>query len=430
MGPATRDQGFRILEGFRPNMGRAYSAGRNFDHGPGRHTSVSGLSPYLRRRLITEEEVIAAALDTHGFDAASKFIEEVFWRSYFKGWLEQHPMVWARYRRRLREDRAVLAVDRALADRIEAAERGQTGLDCFDVWANELVATGYLHNHARMWFASIWIFTFGLPWRLGADFFYRHLLDGDPASNTLGWRWVAGLHSKGKAYAAKAWNINKFTTGRFDPDPDALSDTVTALEDDDPTPPVEALRPAGRMDPRPIDPSVPTALLITEEDCVAEDLNLPFRSLVATATLSGSHLRSDQPVGDGVAAFEAEALADAAARAVQAGAPSASILSTQRTADLVEWAAASGAGQIVTPYVSQGPMRDWLRAAEPDLNRAGIGLTEIGRDWDAAVWPHARAGYFKVKARIPDILADRGLWRGPEQGPGHGPDAPVQMSLF
>jgi deoxyribodipyrimidine photo-lyase len=66
-----------------------------------------------------------------------------------------------------------------------------------------------------MWFASIWIFTLGLPWRIGADFFYRHLLDGDAASNTLSWRWVAGLHTRGKAYAAESWNIEKFTGGRF-----------------------------------------------------------------------------------------------------------------------------------------------------------------------------------------------------------------------
>jgi deoxyribodipyrimidine photo-lyase len=77
----------------------------------------------------------------------------------------------------------------------------------FDDWAQELVATGYLHNHARMWFASIWIFTLRLPWELGADFFLRHLIDGDPASNTLSWRWVGGLHTPGKTYLATADNI-------------------------------------------------------------------------------------------------------------------------------------------------------------------------------------------------------------------------------
>ena len=43
-----------------------------------------------------------------------------------------------------------------------------------------------------MWFASIWIFTLKLPWQKGAEFFLRELYDGDAASNTLSWRWVAG----------------------------------------------------------------------------------------------------------------------------------------------------------------------------------------------------------------------------------------------
>ncbi len=61
------------------------------------------------------------------------------------------------------------------------------------------------------------MFTLGLPWALGADFFMRNLLDGDPASNTLSWRWVAGLHTRGRAYAARTENIARYTQGRFNP---------------------------------------------------------------------------------------------------------------------------------------------------------------------------------------------------------------------
>ncbi|WP_238189582.1 FAD-binding domain-containing protein [Methylobacterium frigidaeris] len=68
-----------------------------------------------------------------------------------------------------------------------------------------------------MWFASIWIFSLRLPWELGAEFFLRRLLDGDPASNTLSWRWVAGLHTRGRPYLARRDNIRDFTEGRHDP---------------------------------------------------------------------------------------------------------------------------------------------------------------------------------------------------------------------
>jgi deoxyribodipyrimidine photo-lyase len=394
---ATRAEGERILAAFAPRMGRRYANGRNTDHGPGAHKAVSQLSPYIRRRLVLESDAVASALAAHGPADAEKFVQEVFWRGYFKGWLERRPQVWASYRAGLEADLAQIERDRRLCRDVERAMQGQTGLACFDAWADELTSTGYLHNHARMWFASIWVFTLRLPWRVGADFFYRHLLDGDAASNTLGWRWVAGLHTRGKPYPADAANIATFTAGRFAPRASELAEVTEGLEATEPDglPPLLPLRAV-----TPPQPGVPTALLITDEDCRIEDFGLSDLDIRTTATLASSDLRSPLPVLDAVARFEAAALADAAARAGGAAVD----LRAQDPGSLVRWAASASVRQIATAYVTQGPLRDWLDAAAPALAAQGIALCEWQRDWDRAIWPHASAGFFKVKQRIPRLL--------------------------
>ena len=393
----TRSEGDKIMADFAPRMGRHYANGRNTDHGSGAHKAVSVLSPYIRRRLVLESDAVAVALAVHGPKDAEKFVQEVIWRGYFKGWLELRPQVWTSYRTGLEGDLAVLDQDRRLRRDVERAVNGQTGLTCFDSWVTELVETGYLHNHARMWFASIWIFTLGLPWRLGADFFYRHLLDGDAASNTLGWRWVAGLHTRGKPYPADAKNITTFTAGRFAPRRSDLAVVTQGLEATEPDglPTVMPLRPF-----TPPQSGCPTALLITDEDCRVEDFNLAALDIRTTATLAASSLRSPLPVSDLVTWFEAGALADAAMRV---GA-SPVVLQAADPASLAKWAMAAGVTQIVTPYITCGPLRDWLDQAAPSLSAHGITFCEWRRDWDTAIWPHATAGFFKVRQNIPRIL--------------------------
>ncbi|MFN3844682.1 MAG: FAD-binding domain-containing protein [Paracoccaceae bacterium] len=393
----TRAEGDKILAAFTPRMGRRYANGRNTDHGPGAHKAVSVLSPYIRRRLVLESDAVAAALAAHGPESAEKFVQEVVWRGYFKGWLERRPQVWDSYRRGLEADLAAVDRDRRLRRDVDRAMDGQTGLACFDAWAEELVETGYLHNHARMWFASIWIFTLGLPWRLGADFFYRHLLDGDAASNTLGWRWVAGLHTRGKPYPADAQNIATFTAGRFAPRPGDLAEVTQGLEATEPDGLPSVLPLSGTTPP---EPGRPTALLITDEDCRVEDFGLAALDIRAATTLSASHLRSPLPVSDLVIRFEQGALADAAGRAGY----DATAMHASDPAALARWAAQAGATQIATPYITRGPLRDWLDQAAPALAIQGITLCEWRRDWDCAIWPHATAGFFKVKQNIPRIL--------------------------
>ena len=398
---ATRQAGEVLLRNFAEKMGADYERQRNFDYGPGEHHYVSQLSPYIRRRLVLESEVIQAALECHGLGASEKFIQEIFWRTYFKGWLELRPMVWRQYCRGLAEDLFELETNPTYRARVEAAEEGRTGLTYFDAWVKELVQTGYLHNHARMWFASIWIFTLGLPWRVGADFFYRHLLDGDAASNTLSWRWVAGLHTRGKAYAAESWNIEKYTGGRFHPTSNELKSEIEPLNYTEPRglPQVQTLR-----DPIAPNIALPSILLLTDEDCRVEDFDLTSFTWKATVSLACSKCRSPHKVSDRIIKFEREALADTAQRNDLMPIYYEADLKNDAIDALVDFILRSGVKQVVTPYLTQGPTLDLIETKRGMLEENGIYLCELRRDWDTQIWPHASDGFFKVKQKIPNFL--------------------------
>ncbi len=199
------------LDNFVENNLFEYSKLRNFDFGPDKRSNVSCISPYISHGILNELEVIDKALKKFSFSKNEKFIQEVLWRTYWKGWLELRPNVWTDYIIELKSIREEYKDDKDYLNAID----GDTNIECFNEWVKELKEFNYLHNHTRMWFASIWIFTLNLPWQLGAEFFMKHLYDGDAASNTLGWRWVAGIQTQGKHYLASEWNIKKFTNNRF-----------------------------------------------------------------------------------------------------------------------------------------------------------------------------------------------------------------------
>jgi len=208
---ASRAKAVDKLNQFVENNLSEYSKLRNFDFGPDNRSNISCLSPYITHGVINELEVIDKSLKKFSFAKNEKFIQEVLWRTYWKGWLELRPNVWSDYLIELNNLRNEFKYNKGYLDAIE----GKTNIECFNQWVNELKENNYLHNHTRMWFASIWIFTLGLPWQLGSEFFLKHLYDGDAASNTLGWRWVAGIQTQGKHYLASEWNIKKFTNNRF-----------------------------------------------------------------------------------------------------------------------------------------------------------------------------------------------------------------------
>jgi deoxyribodipyrimidine photo-lyase len=207
----SRAEALNHLNNFIENNLSEYSKLRNFDFGPTNRSNISCLSPYITHGVINELEVIDKSLKKLPFSKVEKFIQEVLWRVYWKGWLELRPNVWTDFLIELKEVKKEFNNNQNYLNAIE----GKTNIDCFNQWVMELRENNYLHNHTRMWFASIWIFTLELPWQLGAEFFMQHLYDGDAASNTLGWRWVAGIQTQGKHYLASEWNIKKFSNNRF-----------------------------------------------------------------------------------------------------------------------------------------------------------------------------------------------------------------------
>lgn len=375
----TRSAGLEQLRVALPRLGD-YARDRGFDR-PDRPTT-SRLSPYLQRRLITEEEVVSALSMALPWPRAEKFVQEVCWRTYWKGWLEHQPAVWSRYRD------AVVALRAAPPPGYADAVAGRTGIEGFDDWVHELVAHGWLHNHARMWFASIWIFTLRLPWELGADFFLRHLLDGDPAANTLSWRWVAGLHTPGKTYLARAANIALHTDGRFSPQ--GLATEAIALTE----PPLPAPISPWIEPPR-APASGPTGLWINPEDLCAEKILLGEPAPTAVLALWPESLAATEGWSDTVATFGQAALADGAGRAAEAlGAP----LEVERVADVgtaaAVWAQTHGLRTVIALRPTTGPWADAGRAIERSLASVGITLAWRQRTWDARLFPHANRGFF------------------------------------
>ena len=364
----------KSLQAFVNNGLSGYERLRNYDFGPADRHNVSLLSKYITHRVLFEYDIVQRILAQHPMQMVEKFIQEVFWRIYWKGWLEHRPAVWADF----------TAFDHSQTPQTpyQQAINGKTGIDCFDVWAAELQNTNYLHNHARMWFASIWIFTLGLPWQAGARFFMQHLNDGDAASNTLGWRWVAGVQTSGKHYLARASNIEQLTDGRFAPA--RLNETalpIAALQSYD----IITINYNERYHKK------FNKLIVLENDLYLNDKDFYDAYDSVSVVRPGSIDRSvalAAPVldfkTDLVTAFcencgNAE-LIDASALASMAG--------NQPGFDLV--------------YPHIGDTWDAMRRLR---DGAGVPLHPLKRPQDLFCWQFAKKGFFNFKKNIPEIIS-------------------------
>ncbi|WP_271078594.1 FAD-binding domain-containing protein [Aurantiacibacter sp. MUD61] len=402
----SRAAGLDRLEAFLPHTGADYARTRNHDHGTGR-SNVSQLSPWLHAGLLSEREVLERTLDAHSRADADKFVSEVFWRVYFKGYLEQRPTIWRVFCEARSDALAALSENAGRAKAYAEATEGRTGIPAFDHWACELIETGYLHNHARMWFASIWIFTLKLDWTLGADFFLRHLMDGDAASNTLSWRWVAGLHTKGKTYQARASNIEQYTA-EHPKGPlaaDGLSDEAEALEEEQEHQrrdlDLPETKPGSPLDDR-------YALLLHDEAAHHAPLCLPHApALVIGAARPDA--RSPEPVGDRARAFAHGAVESGVADARQAFDCAGTVWTDE--GELVQLLESRDVTQIVTGHIPTGWTRDVLQPKLTSLPD-DIAVTQLLPDLHRLTWPHARAGFFRVKKEIDCVLGGIGVAEG------------------
>ncbi|PXA05039.1 DNA photolyase [Coraliomargarita sinensis] len=378
----TKSAACNALSKFLPDAGLEYAVQRNYDNGPDTKASVSKLSPWIRIRLLPEWEVVTAVLEQHSPADASKFIDEVCWRTYWKGWLQMRPSVWQNYL----NERAALLEDFRSHVGYQRAIEGRTGIECFDSWNQELLDHNYLHNHARMWYASIWIHTLKLPWQLGADWFLRHLLDGDPASNTLSWRWVAGLQTRGKTYLARPDNIRKYTSGRFRVE-ESLS--TEALELDEAPPP----KPMSLPDLTHPQDGLKLGLLLTEEDLSAAEW-LPEQN---TPSSMAKYFPTDHyealDICPEVVEFRRKALGNSTG---------AGTFETPR--ELVEWAKREQLDGIITAEPTIGHWPEILKLLKAELAAENIELFTARHWWDQTLFPHATKGFFRFKKAIPKVL--------------------------
>ncbi|WP_231489800.1 FAD-binding domain-containing protein [Pedobacter sp. Leaf170] len=177
-----------------------YAKTRNFTDG-----AVSRLSPYLSRGVISLKQILQAIIDKGtSFEAAEKFLQELAWREYYQRiWQEKKELIW--------EDLSKPQPDVVSNDMITSIIEAETGINAIDNGIQELYQSGYMHNHIRMYVASVTCNIGKIYWKQPSKWLYYYLLDGDIASNNASWQWVSAAFS-GKKYYCNQENINKYTS--------------------------------------------------------------------------------------------------------------------------------------------------------------------------------------------------------------------------
>jgi len=369
----SREKALESLGIFIDNDIVNYSSKRNYDFGPIARKNVSCLSPYISHRLINEYEISKKVLSKHPYQRVEKYIQEIYWRVYWKGWLELRPKVWDDFV----EDLSTIEE----SENYHLAINGQTKIECFNDWVKEIKEYNYLHNHTRMWFASIWIFTLGLPWQKGAEFFMKYLLDGDAASNTLSWRWVGGLQTKGKHYLAQTWNISKFLSKQYKNI--ELRESTLPLADNREykISPIEIKKSKIRND----------CLIVFENDLSVDSLKIKDYKKIYLILLDNKHrsLKLDLKV----LIYKKSIMEDKLNEIND----NFELINENKIEDLLE-----NLKNFDIVYPSIGENMTFLNKM---VKQKKLVINFITRDEDVFCWNFSNKGYFNFKSNIPKILA-------------------------
>ena len=379
------------LSYYLPKAGKYYELNRNYSEDSSGNKTTSLLSPFIRYRLISEENVLKKILEKYELRDCEKFVQEIYWRTYWKGWLEHRPSVYSDYL----EDRNKLIEELGNKKFYLNAISGNTNLSFFNKWVNTLKEDGYLHNHVRMWFASIWIFTLKLPWQLGADFFMQHLLDGDPASNTLSWRWVAGIHTKGKNYLARKSNIEKYSNIKISNN-EILNENATPLIEDK-IYNVNELKLNYDYNLEDIE----YIIIPTDDLNILKDLN--HKKVKVFTGLSkedyNDHSFSEKVIKHIKDICISNFKDDNFYNNIQIDIEFENYFN-----NLDKWISKYQIKEVHLPYVTQG---NWKKIYKKIIKKyPSINFINFNRKYDVNSWIFSKKGYFKFKQNIPKLITD------------------------
>ena len=377
-------------ESYLPNTGSYYRDNRNYSYDLiNNRNTTSLLSPYIRYRLLSEEDIIKKTLSINSFTKTEKFIQEIYWRTYWKGWLEHRPDVYDDYLTKRNE----LLKNLSNTSKYQKTINGETHLTFFNDWIKKLKEDGYLHNHVRMWFASIWIFTLDLPWQLGANFFMEKLLDGDPASNTLSWRWVAGIQTKGKHYLARKNNIIKYGNIEIN-DNTKLNEQAVCLEESQSYFAKDLVFDNSKTD------SLDSILIPTEDLNFILNNEFKFKNIFSGVPLNDYNDHNfSQKVKDHIKKITISNFKDN-----NFYKDYEYIIEFENYYEkFTNWANKKNIKKIGLPYVTKG---NWNKIYQKLISdNPSINFVYLYRKYDMQAWQFAKKGFFNFKKHIPELIS-------------------------